>query len=63
MADKIVLSGTAVTAATTGATWVEQANSYGQLAVTVICSVVGVATLWYTLERARKLRRERKEKE
>lgn len=63
MADKVVLLGTVLTAAATGVTWVEQVNNYGQLGITVVGVLVGVATLWYTLERARKLRRERKEKE
>lgn len=44
--------------ATTGAAWLDYAEPIVTITVTLI---VGGATLWYTVERALKLRRERNE--
>lgn len=60
MADGKILAGVTVTAI---APWVDVANSYGQLTVTAIATVVGIITLWYTWERATSLRKKRREGE
>lgn len=60
MFDGKVLVGTLLTASAAASTWVEQANAYGQLVLTVGGIIVACLTAWYTLERARKLRRERR---
>lgn len=58
--DSKIVVGTFATAASLGGTWLEHANAWGELVLTAIGICVGLATLWYTVERARKLRRERK---
>jgi hypothetical protein len=63
MIDPKMLVGAVITASAAASTWVEQANAYGQLALTVGGIVVAILTAWYTWERARKLRNERKDKE
>ena len=57
--DGRAITGTLLTAGAAVSTWVEMANAYGQLVLTIVGIVVGVATLWYTIERALKLRKER----
>ena len=61
MLDSKALVGTMLTAAAAGATWIDQANAYGQLALIVSGLLITALTGWYTWERASKLRRERKE--
>ncbi len=63
MLDTKALVGTMLTVSAAAGTWLEQANAYGQLALTVAGFVVAGLTGWYTIERARKLRKERKENE
>ena len=63
MIDGKMLVGALVTASAAASTWIEQANAYGQLALTAGGLVVAVLTAWYTIERIRKLRNERKDKE
>lgn len=60
MIEPRVFVGTVFTAGAAVSTWVEQANEWGQFGLTVLGIFVGIATLWYTIERARKLRKERK---
>lgn len=48
--------GTALTTAAASASWLEVAEPLVAITVTI---VVGGATLWYTVERALKLRKER----
>lgn len=62
MFDGKLLVGTMVTASAAASTWIEQVNSYGQLAVTVIGIAVGLLTGWYAWERATKLRYQRRER-
>ena len=61
MFDGKILVGAMLTASAAASSWVEQANSYGQLIITVIGIVVGLATLWYTWEKATSLRAQRKQ--
>jgi membrane protein DedA with SNARE-associated domain len=63
MIDTKALAGMFITAGLAGSTWVDQANAYGQLLLTAGGIVVAVLTAWYTWERARKLRKERKDSE
>ena len=63
MFDGKIIVGTMLTATAAVSTWVEQANSYGQLLLTAGGIVVACLTAWYTIERIRKLRREREEDE
>ena len=58
MIDSKMLVGTVLTASAAVSTWVEQANAYGQLALTAVGIVVGLFTAWYTIERIRKLRQD-----
>lgn len=51
--------GAGVTASASVVSWIDTANLYGQFVLTVIGIVVGLATLWYTVERAKRLRRAR----
>jgi hypothetical protein len=57
-----VAAGVILTAGATAQSWVEQANTYGQLVITGVGILVAILTVWYTWERAMKLRKERKEK-
>ena len=61
MADPKTLVGAAITLGAMGNAWIEQAQIYGQLAITGIGIVVGLLTIWYTIERVRKIRHERKD--
>ena len=63
MLDSKALVGTMLTFSAAAGTWIEQANAYGQFALVVAGLLVAGLTGWYTLERARKLRKERKENE
>ncbi|MHC4370026.1 MAG: hypothetical protein ACYSW8_20640 [Planctomycetota bacterium] len=63
--DGKIAAGTAITAfsAIQEATdWIDTANEVTGLALTIIGVVVGLATLCYTVERALKVRAERKDK-
>ena len=60
MFDIKALSGTALTAGAAGMSWIETANEIGQLTLTVIGIVVGIATLWYTIIRVKALRKKGK---
>jgi uncharacterized membrane protein YidH (DUF202 family) len=57
MMDLKAVFGTALTTASAGASWLDIAEPIVTMSMTVI---VGGATLWYTVERAMKLRKERK---
>lgn len=59
MVDPKMAVGVIVTMSATVATWIEQANEYGQLALTIGGIAVALLTAWYTYERILKLRRER----
>ena len=61
MLDGKMVTGAVVAMTVTASSWVEQANEYGMLVTTCIGALVGIATLWYMIEKARKLRRERKD--
>ncbi len=61
MLDGKMLVGTILTASAAASTWVEQANAYGQMLLTFGGLVVACLTAWYTVERIRKLREERKD--
>ncbi len=63
MFDGKILVGTTLTASMAASTWVDVANSYGQLALTAFGLLVAVFTAWYTWERATALRKKRKEGE
>jgi len=63
MLDPKVFVGAAITLSAGANSWIDQAQSYGQLMVTGIGVVVGILTVWYTVERIRKLRHERKDDE
>lgn len=63
MLDGKAVGGTIVAMMAAGSTWLEQANAYGQLALTVGGIIVVCLTAWYTWERAHKLKNERKEQE
>lgn len=63
MLDGKSIVGTFFTLGAGALSWVEQATAYGQLALTVIGSLVGVATLYYTVLRARKVRAELRDRE
>jgi len=56
MSDIKILSGTAAAALAGSAGWLDIAEPIATITVTV---VVGGATLWYTVERALAIRRER----
>ncbi len=53
-----LLAGTLIVTGAAANSWVESANSYGTLAVTVIGALVGIATLYYTVLRVISLRRD-----
>ena len=53
--------GVASLAAAGGATWLDQANDIGTLVLTIFGILAACMTVWYTWERATKLRKERKE--
>ena len=59
MIDPKMAVGVVLTMSATAASWVEQANAYSQLALTVAGIAVALLTAWYTYERVIKLRRER----
>jgi hypothetical protein len=63
MVDTKSLVGVVVTASAAASTWIEQANAYGQLLLTVGGLIVAGLTAWYTWERANKLRNERKDED
>lgn len=58
MIDPKMIVGTALTVSATAATWIEQANAYGQLALTIGGIVVALLTAWYTIARIRALRKD-----
>ncbi len=58
MFDVKVLFGTLAVAGAAANSWLENANAYGTLAITVIGALVGVATLYYTVLRIISLRRD-----
>lgn len=53
--------GLFVATSVTLSTWVEQANTYGTLVTTLVGIIVGLATAWYMILKARKLRQEIKD--
>jgi hypothetical protein len=61
MLDMKATSGAVIVAMAAANSWIEVVSDYTSLAVNVVGVLVGIATLWYTVERARKLRAERKE--
>jgi hypothetical protein len=63
MIDPKAALGVILTSTAAASTWIEQANAYGQLLLTAGGIVVAILTAWYTWERARKLRNERKDDE
>ena len=63
MLDAKALLGTVIVGGAVANSWVESANAYGTLVVTVIGACVGIATLYYTVLRAIDLRRDIKKDE
>ncbi len=63
MLDVKAVAGAVIVMGAAVQSWIQTANDYATLAVTVIGGLVGIATIWYTVERARRLRRERKDNE
>ncbi len=59
MFDAKAIGGAAATFTSAGASWLDIAEPVVTIVFTVI---VGVCTTWYTVERAMKLRKERKNK-
>lgn len=59
--DPKVVVGTALTAGAAVQSWIDTASPYAQLGVTVIGGVVGLATLYYTVQRIRALKRKENE--
>ena len=60
MLDGKVIFGAAIVMGATAQSWIQTANDYATLTLTVIGVLVGIATLWYTILRARKVRLELK---
>lgn len=60
MVDAKAAAGTIMTMAAASTSWIEMAEPIVTMVTTVL---VGGATLWYTVERATKLRKERKDGE
>jgi len=63
MLDGKMVIGAALTAAAYTSTWIEQANEYATLALTVGGIVVAIVTVWYTIERIKDLRRKKEDTE
>jgi len=59
MIDAKALTGTLMTMTAATGSWLDVAEPIVTMTVTIL---VGGATLWYTIERALKLRKERKDK-
>jgi len=59
MLDAKAVAGTLATMSAASTSWLDMAEPIVTMTVTII---VGGATLWYTVERALKLRKERKNK-
>ena len=57
MLDAKAAGGLFVAMTVTASTWVEQANEYGTLITTIVGIIVGCATAWYMILKARQLRR------
>lgn len=58
MIDPKMVVGTVLTVSATAATWIEQANAYGQFALTLGGIVVALLTAWYTIVRIKALRKD-----
>jgi uncharacterized membrane protein len=61
MIDPKVALGAVLTMSATAASWMEQANAWGQLVLTGGGIIVAILTAWYTYERILSLRNQRKE--
>ena len=59
MLDGKMVVGAALTAAAYTSTWIEQANEYATLALTVGGVAVAIVTVWYTIARIRALRKDK----
>lgn len=59
MLDGKMVIGAMLTAAAYSSTWIEQANEYAELALTVGGIIVAVVTVWYTIERIKELRKDK----
>ena len=59
MLDSKMVVGAVLTAAAYSSTWIEQANEYASLALSVGGVLVAVVTIWYTIERIRKIRKDK----
>lgn len=57
MFDGKMVIGAALTAAAYTSTWIEQANEYATLALTVGGVAVAIVTVWYTIERIKQVRK------
>ena len=63
MLDGKAITGTFLSVGAATASWIDQANAYGQLGLTVAGFLVACLTAWYTWERAQDLRAKRKERD
>jgi hypothetical protein len=63
MTEKIAMAAVATTPVVAGYQWIGTANDIATLVVTIIAAFGGIAALLFHVERYRKLRKERKERE